>query len=140
MLVFSINLRFLKERKVCLESSPRSDILDSVESFLRGPAGFIQMELVAGHSENLHLPTKLCLECIKVWVLGSQASVGGHVDQEDSLSPVVGEGDLLPPVQPVHAEVVQTPATLDTVLVEVGGEEAAGAAQQDGEQGQRQHG
>ena len=41
MLVLSINLRFLKKRKVCLESSPRSDILDSVKSLVGGPARFI---------------------------------------------------------------------------------------------------
>jgi len=48
-------------------------------------------ELVAGNPDDSHGAVEGLLECIEVWVLNDQPSVGRYVDQQDGLALEVRE-------------------------------------------------
>lgn len=62
-------------------------------------AGLLATELVAGEAENDKVLRVLLLELgpelLETSILGSEAALGGCVDNEDDLALVVGEGNLL---------------------------------------------
>lgn len=62
-------------------------------------AGLLGTELVAGEAEDLKVFGVLCLDALvdflKTFVLRSETTLGGSVDDEDDLALVVGGRDLL---------------------------------------------
>ena len=69
-------------------------------------------EVTAGDTEDLHVSVVRRLECIQVWVLGGKPSVGGHVDQQHHLPPVLRQGDVPGAVQQRHLVVVEAALAL----------------------------
>ena len=58
----------------------------------------------AGHREDLKIPVVSVPECIHVWVLGCEPSVGGHVGDHYNLARELGQADVAAAVQGRKAE------------------------------------
>ena len=69
-------------------------------------------EVTAGDTEDLHISVVRRLECIEVWVLRGEPSVGGHIDQQHHLAAVLRQGDVPGAVQQSHLVVVEAALAL----------------------------
>ena len=69
-------------------------------------------EVAAGDTEDLQVSIVRRPECIQIWVLAGESSVGCNVDQHHNLAAVLRERHIPGPVQDCHLVVVEASLAL----------------------------